>query len=895
MKFNDMLRASLLATAIALTLTGCGDDEKEMNQQEVEYLSQLDQARFFQQQGELKASTREARSAIEMNPDNVAPYLIIIDNLIISGDARNAAQQIKSISENLDDSSIDGETTNQIELLRARSRMMLNQPEKALAVLDKMQSPKPSQKLEAADLRGQINHRMGNPDVALKAYKEAREIDSKAVMPLVGLSRLAFAKKDMDAARDYIKKAESLDNNDSELWLWKAQFAQAQEQWEDAENAYSKALDDIGKYDIMTYRKYQTMSALITVLREQGKSSEAYVYEEILAKSAPGTIKSNYSSAKQAYTDGDLKTTIHYLEENVKNAPGHVPSALMLGMIRFREGRVDEAEKLLKPIAQQGDSLVASKLLAASQLQLQQPEQAKELLNNLSENQNDPDILSLVGIATLATGDEKAGRQYIEKSLALQPKNSALRLRYARYLIQKKHYDDAIEQAEKVRSADDSNDEARVLIIQAHMGAGRKKAALQSASAWVKAQPGNTNALITHGDVSLANGEGQDARKFYKQAMDEAKDDPRPDLAMARLNLREKQTDKALDLFKAAVRKAPDNRQALQGFMATAEKQDAKPFLKQILSDHPEATGPRLILLEMALQSGDTTRADELTAKLIAPESESQPSPNTGMVANIYTSVATRKARNDKASEAEAILNRAQALFAENENVSLQAAGLQFRMGNDKKARKLLKQTRLDHPDSVRPYLLEARHAYEQKKFGDAAELYKLALGKDGGTQVATRYAQALQKDGQKQEALKFLKKSAKSHEGNIPLRLALAVAYQNNDDKKGAIDTYESILEIDADNAVALNNLAWMYHKDDNDKALSLAEKAFKVSPDSPAIADTYGWILFKQGEQQQSISILEKAHKLAPDTEEIALHLAEAYKATGQSAKAKEVLKKM
>ena len=92
----------------------------------------------------------------------------------------------------------------------------------------------------------------------------------------------------------------------------------------------------------------------------------------------------------------------------------------------------------------------------------------------------------------------------------------------------------------------------------------------------------------------------------------------------------------------------------------------------------------------------------------------------------------------------------------------------------------------------------------------------------------------------------------------------------------------------------MVLNNLAWLYHEDGDERAISLAQKAYELNPENAAVVDTYGWIMLKSGNHQQSVPILEKAHELQPDSEEIALHLAEAYRTVGKSSEAQRILEK-
>src|SRR6056297_2111291 len=106
MKPVSAVRATLLVVAISLTLAGCSDEEQEMTPEDIQYLSHMDQSRFFQRQGELKASTLEARSAIELQPERIEPYLVIINNLLTAGDAQNAERMLDQLLSDIGEESI---------------------------------------------------------------------------------------------------------------------------------------------------------------------------------------------------------------------------------------------------------------------------------------------------------------------------------------------------------------------------------------------------------------------------------------------------------------------------------------------------------------------------------------------------------------------------------------------------------------------------------------------------------------------------------------------------------------------------------------------------------------------------------------------------------------------
>lgn len=858
MKSVLSIKATVLTVALSILLAGCGGSE-EMSQEDIQYLSHVDQARFFRQQGELKASTLEARSAVDLQPTRTEPYLIIISNLLTAGDARTAERQLDELT-TIEGLSIDEQNQNRIALIRAEANLRQREFDEALAALETLNNPDRAQELDANIIEGDIHRTLGDYDKARAAYENAHQIDSTAALPLVGLSKTAQSEGNTESAMEYIRQAEEADPENEHLWLWKAQLAHSKGEWAEAEQAYIKALETIGQYDVMTFRKFETMSALVDVLRQQGKASEAFVYEEILAKSAPGTIRSNLIAAQEAFADGELSTAARYLEEVLTQSPGNEQAALMLGITRFRQGRPEEAEKILEPLADLNDSEQITKLLAATRLQLRDAEGARQILETIDNQDSDPATLALVGIASLATGEIETGEQLIEKSLELNPDNNNLRLRYANYHALQGDPARAIRLSEDAVEREPSSNTAWQMLIRSHLAAEDQESAIQTANRWLENAPNSTQALVTRGNIALQAQNTEQAKQFFQQAIDADPQSAAPLLAMGRVEQSLGNEEQARNYFIKAARLAPDNRQALQGLASVMPREDMKPLMRDIRENNPEAIGPRLILLESALIENEKNLADELTAGLIEREDPNTPAPAEELVARVYSGIAVQMAQRDRNSDAADIFERGRVLFPENETIGLQAATLQFQQGNATQAREILSDVKQAHPDSPSPFLVEARFFESQQEPKQAAELYQLALEK------------APQ---------------------NMGIMLSLATAYQSSGQQDQATPIYEQIVERQPENAIALNNLAWIYQEQGRDEATDLALRAYNLAPDNAAIADTYGWILFNNGETSESLAVLQKAHELAPDSKEIAEHLAEVYRAMGNDEKAREVMK--
>ncbi|QSP93696.1 tetratricopeptide repeat protein [Marinobacter salinisoli] len=888
------LRSALISIALLFSLAGCGG-EKEMSQQEIQYLSHMDQARFYQRQGELRASTLEARSAIEMQPGKADPYFLMINNLLIAGDAINAERQAKQLLQQISDKDVSPTVNNQANLILAEAFLKQEKYDETLAALKGITSADNPTKLKAALLKARTHLLSGNLSQAEDIYNRALTMDPGSVQALIGLSKVAMFAGDKKKATAHVSRADEIDRNNAELWLWKAEIAQLDERWEAAEESYIRALEDIGQYDVMTAQKYTTITALIRVLRAQSKFSEAYVYEEILAKSPPGQVKSNLVAANKAFEAGNLREAERYLEEALKQAPDHQPSTLMLALVRFEQGRADDAQKLLAPIVQRGGSPLASKMLAASMLQQGNPKGAQSTLAALESNDTDPEILTLVAIAALENGDWEIGEALMEKALLLTPDNHDLRLRYASYLGEHGAHDRALAQIGLVRSKAPDLDKARSLEIQSHLRARDTSSAIAAADLWITEEPDSIAGLLARGNLAIALGASQEAKKYFTEAQQKDPKSVAPLISLGRLSLLQQDHTQAKREFRQAVQMSPDNPAALQGFIAAFGKEETTAFMRAIAGEHPDAIGPRLILLEIALLDSNIKEAEHLTDELLERKDEDTPAPATDLVADLYTNAVENLAGAAKHEQARTILNRALVLFPDHEGVAIQAAKAEFSRGRPDEAQAILERAREQHPFSASFYVIEADYFEQQGDYRKAAERYKTGLDKQPDETLVAGYVRNLQLSGQVDEALSYLEAELNDHPRNLKLRLTLAMLQQSVGKEGDAKANYETLLDHVPHNTVILNNLAWIYHKEGDDRAIEMAQKAYELTPDNAAVADTYGWILLKSGNPQSSVPILEKAYELEPDSEEIARHLAEAYQTAGMDAEADRILKRI
>lgn len=144
--------------------------------------------------------------------------------------------------------------------------------------------------------------------------------------------------------------------------------------------------------------------------------------------------------------------------------------------------------------------------------------------------------------------------------------------------------------------------------------------------------------------------------------------------------------------------------------------------------------------------------------------------------------------------------------------------------------------------------------------------------------------------------AIATLKKAENIFVKNEQLLYQLGVVQDRLGQKDDMLDTMKRVLEINSNNAQALNYLAytWAERNEHLDVAEEYARKAVKNEPKDAFILDTLGWVLFKKGQTKEAAVVLEKAHRMMPEVGIILEHLGDVYSNLSLYDKAKSYFTK-
>jgi len=106
-------------------------------------------------------------------------------------------------------------------------------------------------------------------------------------------------------------------------------------------------------------------------------------------------------------------------------------------------------------------------------------------------------------------------------------------------------------------------------------------------------------------------------------------------------------------------------------------------------------------------------------------------------------------------------------------------------------------------------------------------------------------------------------------------------ISYEREGQWDKAEADFKRVLEIEPDNADALNYLGytWVDRGENLTEAFEMIRKALELEPNSGAITDSLGWAHYKLGQYQEAKKKLEDAVELSPSSATIIDHLGDVY----------------
>lgn len=326
---------------------------------------------------------------------------------------------------------------------------------------------------------------------------------------------------------------------------------------------------------------------------------------------------------------------------------------------------------------------------------------------------------------------------------------------------------------------------------------------------------------------------------------------------------------------------------------------EAVNALQRLIQHSPDSTAmARPALLGALLAAGNVEQAAFESGKLAGTGADA--------ARNRAAQAAIRQAASSPAgSEARALQGATAALLLQQpvaarrlldsgarshpESLPLQIAGVELALqaGQASEAVRRARELQQKAPDDPRVINALASALSASKDLPGAIALYEQLWKRAPSGQVAAVLSQLRVRAGSA-DALQPLAGWVASHPQDMAARMLLASAYQESAQFDNARSEYEKVVAAQPQQVVALNNLAWLYSRAGDNRAMALARRAYELAPRIASVADTYGWLLAESGDAAKAIPMLQEAVRAAPDNPDFRYHLAAALLRAGGDAQA-------
>jgi predicted Zn-dependent protease len=162
----------------------------------------------------------------------------------------------------------------------------------------------------------------------------------------------------------------------------------------------------------------------------------------------------------------------------------------------------------------------------------------------------------------------------------------------------------------------------------------------------------------------------------------------------------------------------------------------------------------------------------------------------------------------------------------------------------------------------------------------------------DQAVEVGATRAHLLADAGDVAAALQGLDALASEYPGHPDLDYQRAAVFETGGRTREAVAQFEKAMKSRPDDPQLQNALGFTLadHKQQLPRAEQLIRSALAVSPDSAAIQDSLGWVLFQRGQTKAALPILARAWQNSGDSE-IGAHYGEVLWRSGDEARARYV----
>lgn len=634
------------------------------------------------------------------------------------------------------------------------------------------------------------------------------------------------------------------------------------------------------------------------------------------------------ASARESLARSDVATAIIQLKNALQSQPDAADTRFLLAQALLRSGDFAGAESELSKAKAAGHPeqevlpLLAEILVASGRFQ---DVEAQLASTQLADPQAQAIVLAYLGEAQLALGQQAQGLASLDAALALNSNQTVALLNKARLAARQGNYQEAGALLDRALAA-----------APRHAGALKQKgdllfyglnqldealAVYQQAVAW---HPGFRDAQISVVRIHMNRGQLDQAEQAFKTLQKMGENYPKTLFVGAQLALAQGQIQQARTLAQKLLRLAPDNSLALElagavEFRSNALVQ-AEPLLARALTASPDANLARRLLTQTYLRTGQLDKAEKT---LPADLGDSTDAEMLGVAGQLYLvrgqqakaqqffEKATALAPDDPEKKTSLALARlasgdADAAFGELRNIASEDPGVVADMAlinalvqrrELDKALQAIDQLSAKKADDPIPWHLRSQVLVFKRDLEGARKALDqaLKLAPTFFPAVKSHAAldlQAKQPDAARQRYEAFVERYPKNADAILALAELQATRGAPLDEVVSLLN--KAIEVAPSEPAPRLILVDYLLQQNAARRALTAAQAAAAVLPESASVVDALGRAQISAGEHHQAVNTFGKLAVMQPRAVGPHMRMAQAHVAAKDLASAAQALRK-
>lgn len=843
------------------------------------------------------------KNALQQNPRHLPSKLLLSQ---VYFDAGNIPATEEELRESLD----LGADINLVLPLLGHTLIMQRKVDALLALEQYSKDFNRQTQFEWALLKGQAYLIRKDQTMAQMQFENALAISPNDVRAINTMATLYLQLGWFDKAGNLITKSMDIDPKDEKTWVLKGELALAQGKLEDALIAFNQAFT-IDSYDPRVLRNLATTNlklkniaqtqTYIDLILAQSPSDPAATLinawllmsdnQEALAQQSLADLSAKLSLLDESELSEDLsllfvQSAAEYIQGNYEKARQHLEAYLAkaptdIGAIRMLtdiyvktnvprkaaelleskrsviSGDIELSAKLIQLYIADNKLLQAEQLLASMKMKLpdniyltyleaqieaarHRPKQALAILNRHQLGKDEPFRYSLLkGQLQLQLNDLKAAKATAERIIASKVDNNDALNFIAAVLIKNNQLDSALPYIDRALSTNNQDVSARF-----------------------------NKAIILKSQGKLS-----EAENMLNEILTQNKQHTPTLILLARNDTQAGKYENAISRINQILVYDPNNTSALETKLVIYKQQQnwkealaTAQQLNQLDRLNADYLTENIQLLIRLQRYGDTERYQKILFGLWSNEPE-----QLRFLAQLQVSSRHLEA-------AIQTLQKAADLNSKSLPIQLELSQLYFISGNTQAAQQQLESAEAKFGKTANIYLLRGDIAQREKQLESARQQYLAALNLDADntTAIINLYQLTLKGVGAT-EFTTMLETRVKDADAPHWMRKLLADSYLNQGNFAAAQKHYERLIAIPelANDSSILNNLANIYSATDLSKALKTAQKGLESDKKNPALLDTLGWILARQGQFNDALPYLREAYSFNASNHEVRYHI--------------------